>query len=71
MSKYQAFGPLWDAALDVCVVSPFQQTSLDWAAREPGYALFMRKQQKEGKYLLPCKAQNIEFYVLPMEMTRA
>ena len=53
------------------MVSPFQQASLVRAAREPGYALSMRRQQKESKYLLSCKAQNIEFYALPVETTGA
>ena len=60
-----------DAALDVCVVSPFQQATLHRAAREPGYALLMRKQQKEAKYLEACKAEGIEFFALPVETTRA
>ena len=56
-----------DVALDVCVVSPLQQATLDRAAREPGYALTMRKQQKEGKYLEACRAQNIQFWALAVE----
>ena len=66
--------PLWapgarDAALDVCVVSPFQQATLHRAAREPGYALQMRKQQKLAKYSEACAAEGIEFIALPVETT--
>ena len=46
--------PLWhwgkDAALDVTVVSPFQQQAIERAAGEPGYALQMRYNQKWAKY---------------------
>ena len=66
--------PLWapggkDAALDVCIVSPFQQATLLRAAREPGYALEMRRNQKWNKYGEACKAEGIEFYALPVETT--
>ena len=67
--------PLWapgtrDAALDISVVSPFQQATLHRAAREPGYALLMRKQQK-AKYAEACRAEGIEFFALPVETTGA
>ena len=43
--------PLWaaggrDLALDITIVNPLQQATLQRAAREPGYALQMRRQQK-------------------------
>ena len=68
--------PMWgtggkDAALDICVVSPFQQQTIQRAAREPGYALQMRWQQKWSKYGEACRAENIEFYPLPIETTGA
>ena len=66
--------PMWapggrDAALDVCIVSPFQQATLHRAAREPGYALEMRKQQKIRKYADACSAEGISFFALPVETT--
>ena len=39
-----------DAALDVTVVSPFQQQAIERASREPGYALKMRYDQKWAIY---------------------
>ena len=61
--------PLWapgsrDAALDVTVVSPFQLATFEREAREPGYALRMRWQQKWSKYGEACKAEGITF--MPM-----
>ena len=58
-------------ALDVCIVSPFQQATLERAARKPGYALAMRKHQKDTKYYDACKENNIEFCALPVETTGA
>ena len=60
-----------DIALDICCVSPLQQATLERAAREPGYALSMRKAQKDSKYEEPCRANNIEFIALPVETTGA
>ena len=64
--------PMWgpgarDWALDVCVTSPFQQATLERAAREPGYALALKKQQKWSKYGELCRAENIEFSALAVE----
>ena len=63
--------PLWaagrDAALDVTVVSPFQQQALERAAREPGYALQMRYQQKWNKYGEACMAEGISFIPMVVE----
>ena len=61
--------PLWaaggrDAALDVTVVSPFQQQALERAASDPGYTLQMRYQQKWNKYGEACMAEGISF--IPM-----
>ena len=66
--------PLWapggrDAALDVCIVSPFQQATLERGARESGFALQMRHQYKWAKYGEACRAEGIEFYPLPVETT--
>ena len=68
--------PLWapggkDAALDVCVVSPLQQATIQRAAREPGYALLMRTNQKWSKYGEACRAHNISFFALAVETTGA
>ena len=68
--------PLWgpgarDVALDVCCVSPLQQATLERAAREPGYALAMRKAQKDAKYAEACRANNIEFIAMSVETTGA
>ena len=64
--------PLWapgrkDAALDVTCVSPFQQATIERAAREPGFALQMRWQQKWGKYGEACKAEGKTFMPLVVE----
>ena len=40
-----------DAALDMCVVSPLQQATVERAGREPGYSLKMRKKTKGGQVL--------------------
>ena len=66
------FIPLWgsggrDAALDVTVVSPFQQATLLRAAREPGFALHLHLRQKLNKYEEACRAQGISFHALVVE----
>ena len=66
--------PLWapgarDAALDVSVVSPFQQATINRAAQEPGYALQMRWKQKWNKYGDACRAEGIEFIPMPVKTT--
>ena len=43
-----------DAALEVTVVSPFQQATLEWG--EPGYAFHMKWDQKWSKYEEACRA---------------
>ena len=52
-------------------MSLLQQATLERAAREPGYALTMRKAQKDNKYSEACRAQNIEFFTMPVETTGA
>ena len=64
--------PLWaqgarDAALDITCVSPFQQATLERAAREPGYALEMRWNQKWNKYGEACNAEGISFIPMVVE----
>ena len=63
--------PLWaggqDCALDITVVSPFQQQALEKASVEPGYALTMRYDQKWRKYGELCRAEGIVFEPLPIE----
>ena len=63
--------PLWaggqDCALDITVVSPFQQQALQRASEEPGYALKMRYDQKWRKYGELCRAEGIVFEPLPVE----
>ena len=44
------------AALDVMVVSPFQQATLERGAREPGYAFHIKWDQKWSKYGEACRA---------------
>ena len=70
------FIPLWapggrDLALDVTVASPFQQQALERGAKEPGYALKMRFQQKQAKYGQDCAAEGIFFLSVVFETTGA
>ena len=64
--------PLWeggkDCAIDITVVSPFQQQAIQRAAEEPGYALKMRYDQKWRKYGELCQSEGIVFEPLPVEM---
>ena len=53
--------------LNILSLSPFQQATLERAAREPGYALALKKQQKWSKYGELCRAENIEFSALAVE----
>ena len=57
--------PMWaggqDMAIDVTVVSPFQQQAMERASTEPGYALEMRYDQKWRKYGELCQSEGIVF----------
>ena len=53
-----------DAALDITVVSPFQQATLE---REPGYALRMRWDQEWSKDEEAGRAEGITF--MPLVVT--
>ena len=48
-------------AIDVTVVSPFQQQAMERASTEPGYALEMRYDQKWRKYGELCQSEGIVF----------
>lgn len=50
-----------DMAIDVTVVSPFQQQAMERASTEPGYALEMRYDQKWRKYGELCQSEGIVF----------
>ena len=49
------------------MVSPYQQEAFERAAKEPGYALKMRYEQKWRKYGELCRAEGIVFEPLPVE----
>ena len=53
--------------MDITVVNPFQQLTIARAAREPGYALQMRRHQKWSKYGEACRAEGIMFKPLVVE----
>ena len=65
--------PLWaggkDCAIDITVVSPFQQQAIQRAAEEPGYALSLRHNHKLRKYSDKCLAKGIQFCPVKVETT--
>ena len=56
-----------EMALDITVVSPFQQQCLERAAIEPDFALTMRFNQKWNKYGEACRVEGISFCPLILE----
>ena len=65
------FLPNWaagrDAALDITVINPLQQATLEGAAREPGHALDFACQRKIAGVGEDCERQGVAFLPLAFE----
>ena len=65
------FLPNWaagrDAALDITVINPLQQATLEGAAREPGHALDFACQRKIAGVGEDCDRQGVAFLLLAFE----
>ena len=56
-----------DAALDITVINPLQQATLEGAAREPGHALDFACQRKIAGVAEDCERQGVAFLPLAFE----
>lgn len=65
------FIPTWrhgrPAALDVTVISPLQQLTLEGAASTPGHALQVGVQRKLACHLAACRSAGVEFIPIVLE----
>ena len=63
--------PAWsgglDAALDITVINPLQQTLLDRSAAIPGHALQVAFDRKMAKHGEACRTAGIDFIPLPLD----